>query len=279
MDGIYKYFDYKKYLSDYFEFQRKEQPFFSLRYVEKRVGIDASNIVKILNNKRELSKSGIIGFIKYLKLNRNEGEYFKYLVLFAKAKSDKDSKKYFKKFLAIKDLDITQVSSDRYEFYLKWYYTVIAAVLYYYPFDGKNYEALGKKVKPAITADEAKSSIELLERLNFIKKNKNGIYEHTDTTITTGDDFHSIAVKTFQQDTIKLAQKSLKEESRNLRDISTVSLTLSATEFDRIKDITAEYKKAVLKTLEDCEKPDRVYQLNIQLFPLTPVDEKGDENV
>ena len=93
---MYKYFDYKKYLSDYFEFQRKEQPFFSLRYVEKSVRIDASNIVKILNNKREQSKFGIIGFIKYLKLNKSEGEYFKYLVLFAKAECSQTFKKWGK---------------------------------------------------------------------------------------------------------------------------------------------------------------------------------------
>lgn len=270
MESIYNYLDYKKYLRDFFDYQRSNETFFSFRYVERRVKIDASNIVKIINGKRELSKVGIANFIKYLKLDKNESEYFKNLVFFSKAKKDEECKKYFKKLLTIKDMDITQVRSDRYEFYLKWYYTAVASTLYYFNFYGEDYKELGEQVKPVITEDEARESIELLVRLNFIKKDKDGKFIHTDTTLSTGDKWHSYAIHAFQHETLNLAKKSLEEDSKKVRDFSTVTLTLSEDEFEQIKEITSEYRKAVLKTLDDCKDPDRVYQLNIQFFPLTP---------
>lgn len=278
MDTIYNYLDYKKYLRDYFEYQRSNESFFSFRYVEMRVGIDASNIVKVINGKRDLSKVGISKFIKYLKFDKNEGEYFKNLVFFSKAKTDADSKKYFKKLLVIKDLDITHVRSDRYEFYLKWYYTAIASVLYYYPFYGKDFKSLAKEVKPEITEREAREAFNLLKRLKFIVKDNTGRYVHTDTTISTGDMWHSVAIHAFQHETLTLAQNSLEQDKKEARDFSTVTLTLSKEEFMQIKEITAEYRKAVLKTINDCQKPDRVYQLNIQFFPLTPTDVKGKDD-
>lgn len=274
MKSIYNYLDYKKYLRDFFDFQRSHETFFSFRYVESKVGIDASNIVKILNSKRELSKAGIPKFIQYLKLDKKEGEYFRNLVFFSKAKTDTECKRYFKKLLTIKDMDVTQVRSDRYEFYLKWYYTAIASVLFYYPFYGDDYEGLAKEVKPNITAEEAKESIALLKRLEFIEKDNDGRYVHNDTTLSTGDKWYSFAIHSFQHETLKLAQKSLEEDKKAVRDFSTVTLTLSKEEFIQIKELTAEYRKAVLKTLDDCKNPDRVYQLNIQFFPLTPTKDK-----
>lgn len=278
MESIFNYLDYKKYLRDFFDHQRSTETFFSFRYVERKVEIDASNIVKIINGKRELSKAGIPKFIKYLKLDKNEGEYFKYLVFFSKAKTDAECKKYFKKLLTIKDMDITQIRSDRYEFYLKWYYTAIASVLYYYPFYGDDFEALGKEVKPSISAEEAKESVELLKRLKFIEKNREGRYVHTETTLSTGGKWHSYAIHAFQHETLRLAQKSLEEDKKNVRDFSTVTLTLSEDEYYQIKELTTEYRKAVLKTLDDCQNPDRVYQLNIQFFPLTPTKKKEKDN-
>ncbi len=274
MEQLYDYLDYKKYLRDYFEMVRKQSSFFSFRYVERRVGIDASNIVKVINGKRELSRSGVEKFVSFLGLEEEQAKYFRTLVAFARAKSDKESKRLFEQLLAIKEISAEQVCADRYEFYLKWYYTAIAAVLYYYPFYGKDYSALAAQLKPAISAAEAEQSVALLTRLGFVEQDKNGRYIHCDSTLTTGDEWFSTAIHAFQQETIALAQASLERDPKPIRDISTVTLTTSAEGIARIKELTREYRRAVLETMDDCDHPDRAYQLNIQLFPLSQIPEE-----
>ena len=53
------------------------------------------------------------------------------------------------------------------------------------------------------------------------------------------------------------------------RDISTVSIAVAQDDLEEIKQVTSEYRRTVLQIASASEKPDRVYQLNVQLFPMS----------
>ncbi len=270
MTELYNYLDYREFLRDYFEEKRKSTSFFSYRYIGKRIDLDPSNIVKIILEKRHLSKTGIKKLINFLKLSGRKADYFETLVKFNKSKNEKKSKELFEQLLSIKNVFTTKVSSNRYKFYKKWYYTAVAALLYYYDFMG-DYKTLAQQLDPVISVKQAKESIKLLEELNFIKKDDSGKYKLTNNMITTGREWRSIAIKSFQEETLKLALNSLHNHPKTKRDISTLSMTVSEDDLEQIKEITREYRESVLKIVDENENPDRVYQLNIQLFPLTGV--------
>ena len=270
MAELFDYLDYREFLRDYFEEKRRSTSFFSYRYIGRKLDLDPSNIVKIILGKRHLSKTGIKKVIAFLKLTGRRALYFETLVAFNKSKKEKESKELFEALLSLKSVVTTKVSANRYQFYKRWYYTAVAALLYYYEFDG-NYKALAEQLDPPISVKQAKESIKLLEELNFIRKNDAGKYEHTNTMITTGKEWRSIAIKSFQEETLKLALHSLHNHSKIKRDISTLSITVSKDDLEQIKEITREYRESVLKVVDESENPDRVYQLNIQLFPLTGV--------
>jgi uncharacterized protein (TIGR02147 family) len=268
MTDVFNYYDYREFLKDYFEDQKKNHPFFSYRYVAHKVGVDASNIVKIIQGKRNLSHSGVKKFTEFLKFNSRQAEYFEILIRFNRAKSDKDIKLLFERLLSIKDITPKYVEENKYKFYQKWYYTAVAALLYYYDFKD-DYKALAEQLDPPISVKQAKDTINLLEELDFIKKNEDGRYVHNNTIISTGKEWHSIAIQNFQEETLKLAFDALTNIPKKLRDISTLTITVTSEDLEKIKEITREYRKAVLKVVNESEHPECVYQLNMQLFPLT----------
>lgn len=270
MADLFTYLDYREFLRDYFEEKRRSTSFFSYRYIGRKIGLDPSNIVKIILGKRHLSKSGIKKVTSFLKLTGRKIAYFETLVAFNKSKSEKESKKLFEELLSIKNVLTTKINSNRYQFYKKWYYTAVAALLYYYDFKG-DYKALAEQLDPPISVKQAKESIKLLEDLNFIQKDETGKYSLTNTMITTGKEWRSIAIKSFQEETLRLALNSLHNHPKIKRDISTLSITVSQDDLEQIKEITREYRESVLKIVDESKNPDRVYQLNIQLFPLTGV--------
>ncbi len=275
MPTIYNYLDYRLFLKDFYEENKKNSSFFSYRYIGTKVGIDAGNIVKILQGKRHLSKKLVQKFIEFCKFTSKEAEYFKTLINFNRAKTEKENKQLFEKLLSLKDVNPINVRADQYEFYQKWYYTAIAAVLYYYDFRG-DYKALAEQLNPAISVKQAKESIKLLERLEFIGKNEEGRYVLTRNFVSTGDEWHSLAIHSYQEETIKLALESLENQPKDKRDISTVTITVADKDLQEIRELTKEYRKAVLKVIDDSELPkDKVYQLNVQLFPLTQVKGKS----
>ncbi|MBF0430602.1 MAG: DUF4423 domain-containing protein, partial [Fibrobacteria bacterium] len=156
---------------------------------------------------------------------------------------------------------------DLYEFYQKWYYTAVREALNYYPFKG-DYAELAKLLIPQITESEAKKAIALLKRLKFIKKNKQGRFALTSRFISTGDEWRSIAIRSFQKETIQLAINALDTIPKDMRDISTVTVTLSPDSVAKVKEKLTAVRQEVLKIAHQEENASGAYHVNFQLLPI-----------
>ncbi|NLD93226.1 MAG: TIGR02147 family protein [Fibrobacter sp.] len=272
MCSIKKYLDYRDYLHDYYISKKEANAHFSLRYFGSKISIDPSHLVKIFQHQRHIGNASIEKIIDHCGFNASEAEYFANLVRFNKAKTTHDSKLYYEKMLSVKGVGAYALEKHQYEYYTKWYHSAILTFLDFYPFTN-DYAALAAKLTPPITEYKARKSIELLHKLGLIKKRaensdgKKGSWELTHKIITTGQ--RSLAVRSFQESTIELAKESLERHAPEKRNISTVTITVAEKNLDRVNEIITQARENILKLAFDEEHPDKVYQLNIQLFPLT----------
>ncbi len=268
MDSVYEYFDYQEFLRDYFDNRKQQHSWFSYRYFAVKVKMDHSNLIKVLLGKRHISQRNALSIADFLQFTANEKEYFITLVQFNKSGDAKKSKALFEKLLGQKNITLQKIEPHQYDYYREWYYTAVYSLLDYYEFRG-NYSALAAELSPSITVQQAKESIALLEKLHFIRKDEEGRYVQVEKLITTGQKWHSLAVQKFQEDAIRLAIGSLKNQPRNVRDISTLTVTLSENDMETIREITEQYRKSIIKVIHESGPGDTVYQMNIQMFPLT----------
>lgn len=268
MKSIKDYLEYRDFLKDFFEEKKEKNSFFSYRFMGKRVGIDASHLVKIFQKKRHISAALIDGLIQFCELKDRDAQFFSTLVHFNKAKSGQDARVYYEKLLELKGVKSYSLEKHQYEYYSKWYYSAILTLLEFYTFSN-DFKALAQKISPQITQAQAKKSITLLENLGLIRKKEDGTYFLTNRLITTGEHCRSILVRAYQEETIKLAAEALQRFPREKRNISTVTITISEKNLDYINDMIKDFREALLKYAEAEQNPDHVYQLNIQLFPLT----------
>ena len=260
--------EYRDYLRDYYAEMKKRNSCYSLRFIGNRVSVDPSHLVKIFQRQRHIGNSLIEVFIKNCGLRGTDAEYFANLVRFNKSKSDRDSKMYFERLLALKGVNAHSLGKNQYEFYTKWYYSAILTLLDFFPFTD-NYSALAEKLSPSISEAKARRSITLLKKLGLIKRNKNGTWYLTNNIITTGEHYRSFAVNTFQEETMRLAIESLERHPPEQRNISTVTITVSQKNLDTVNEVIRQFRETLLQLARDEDNPDRVYQLNIQMFPLT----------
>jgi len=268
MANVFDYFDYRKFLAEVYREQRAKRPFFSYRYFAGKVGMDAGNLVNIIQGRRHLSTACVEPMTRFLQFTPREAKYFRTLVDYNKSGKVDDIAKYFKKLCDFKDVDATRLPADSYEFYQQWHHTAILALLYMYDFDG-DYEALGAMLTPRIAVRKSRESIALLKRLNLLKKDEEGFYRPTKSLLTTGEKWHVPAIRDYQEQTIELARDALHACPRSRRDISTLTLTVSAEELEDIRAMAREFRNEALRISKESESPDQVYQVNIQLFPLT----------
>jgi uncharacterized protein (TIGR02147 family) len=264
---IFDYLDCIKYVRDYYEARHSVDRWFSYRYIQSKTGIDPGYLFKIFQGKKPLPQNKVGPIAKIFGLNKRESEYFNLLVLYNKAKSNEEIRKYFERMLSYTEVVSRIVDLRQYKYYTKWYYAALRQILSYYPFRG-DYKALARMTVPPISASEAKGAVKLLRDLGFVEKAPDGTVRPKDQFLTTGEEWRSIAVRRFQQETIMLAHQALDTVGKDLRDISTVSVTLSPEGFKEAGERIKQFRKDMLELANRQDKPNGAYHVNIQMVPI-----------
>ena len=269
MISIYDYFDYRKFLSDIYKEHKTANPVFSYRFIAAKSGFSSAGFFsKILRGKTNISMKSTFAFAALFKLTKQETRYFETLVQFNQARTHEEKKHFFEQLLAMKQTGGKDLAPAQYELFSTWYYVVIRELLNFYPFYG-NYRELASMVVPPIGESEAKKAISVLEKLGLITKNPDGCYEQSDAVITTGDMWSSLAVEQFQIATAELAARSIEATPKERRDISTCTLSISAKTLETIRERTKQFRREVLELARADNFADRIYHLNIHLFPVS----------
>jgi uncharacterized protein (TIGR02147 family) len=274
MTNIFEYFDFRAYLGDFYIEKKKENPSFSYQAFTEKCGFrNKSFLHQIIHTKKQISQSSVFSISGAIGHSKREAQYFENLVSFNQAKTLQEKNHHYEQLISLnvrpKELcESRLISQDQFEYYSKWYNGVIRSVIDLYPFKD-DYQFLARIVYPTITSSEAKKSVELLERLEFIKKKSDGYYEVTNKVITTGDDVISTAVLNFHQQATKLAHDALNWVPREKRNISGVMLGLSESGYNQICQKISEFRKELLQIADKDKNARHVFQLNLHLFPLT----------
>jgi uncharacterized protein (TIGR02147 family) len=268
MVNIFNYLKLSSYLKDFYTEKKQENSSYSYRYIASQVDLDASNIAKIFEGKRNLPLKYVEAFLAILTLPKREEEYFKTLHLLSKAKRTDVCEKLMEELLNIQFVRSAHLEKKQFSFYSEWQHTAIMALIYLKPFKG-DFRELGLMLEPPINMVKAKASVQLLIELGLIKMDKFGQYELTHQIISTGEKWKDLAVRQFQKQTLDLAKRSLEEHSKESREISTLTFTGEQADLNKVKELTREYRKSIQQVIDDSDNGDQVFQLNIQCFPIS----------
>jgi len=267
--SLFHYSDFRAFISDYYQHRKKLDPKYSHRFFARKAGIRSSGFFSdVLSGRRNLTTDLIMKFSEALKLKPNEKDYFENLVRFTQAKGLGEKNRYYEKMLSFQNIKAEILGRHQYEFYSKWYYSAIRELINFIRFKD-DFSGLARKLNPAVTPSQARKAVRILEKLGLIKKGADNVYVQTSAIITTGKEFKSINVANFQKATMELAREAIERHPRENRDISTLTVTLSEKGFGAVRSEIESLRKKILSMARAEQGPDRVYQVNFQLFPLS----------
>lgn len=269
MQTVFSYTDYRRFILDWYEQQRKSATPVSYRRIAQAVGLNsAAHITMILKGKTSLPAASIDGFVTLMQLRKKEGDYFSLLVEYNQAKTTSQKKQFYNKMVKFKECGTTLLNPDQYEYYQKWYYAAIHDILSYYPFGG-DFNQLARMVEPSITAREAKSSIRLLERLNFIEKKVDGTYSCHYPGISAYGEGRSVILSSYAEAMIDRAKHALEKTTDEQRVISWAGFSVSAETFEKMKMEARAFRKKLVEMAMNDPHPERAFHLNLQIFPVS----------
>jgi uncharacterized protein (TIGR02147 family) len=174
-----------------------------------------------------------------------------------------------RKFFSVK-----KVEDNQYEFYSSWYHSVIRELI---TFADSNSDAkrLSKALVPEITTIQLKKSLKLLERLNLIKRNKDGLYVQTDQFLVGGGATRTDSIVNFQKEMLQNGLEAWNRFKEKEISMNTMTLCMSEELMPEVVKIIQNCKESIMSLVKAEQKPpERVYQININLFPVSKV-QKG----
>ena len=271
MPDLFTYLEYREFLKDAYEERRKLQSYFSYRFIGNKVGMDSSYLTRLFQKKLHLGDDLIERMANAFGLSDDSLEYFRNLVSFNKAKNEVQARVFHEQLMRLRGVGYNVVREDQVEYFSKWIHAALRSMLDYLPFDG-DYDALGASLSPPCTGEEAKGAVFLLERLGMARRTERG-FEILDNHLHSGENWKAEAIKNFQKTTMELAARSLDAVPAARRDISTMTMDLDAETLDDLKIVIKEFQENVARLVGNATRSDRVYHLNIQLFPLSRLPE------
>ncbi|ERP31843.1 TIGR02147 family protein [Chitinivibrio alkaliphilus] len=281
MKTIFEYLDYRVFLREYYEQKKEGSASFSLRLFGKKSGIDPSYLSKVIKEKRHIGERNVPDLAEALSLDNLEREYLETLLRFNKAPTEEQKQQFFEQLLSLRRPHTKCLTEEQFQFYSKWYYSALRNLLEFYPFyAGDDYGDLGKELSPPISAEEAQQGIALLEKLSLIKQDRSQRYRLTEHAISTGESWSSLAIRNFQKETILLSSEALRRHGKQERDISSITMNITEKEFPTIQNMLRRFRASLISYVNEIPRPNRVYQLNLQLIPLSQkhTDTSGDTN-
>lgn len=267
---VYQFFDFVEFLKQAIQYEKSRNRKFSHRFIALKMGVKSSSFLNDVINKRlKLTTPKAIVFAKILNLNQAETEYFEQLVQYNQAETPQEKSLFLDRLLRKSKTKLASpLQAAHQEYFNKWYYAAVRELLAFREFRG-DFTALAAELSPPITPSEAMEAIHLLVRLGMIRKTSRGTYHKVDKVVSSGSELTAAVIRPSIEANIQLAQKALNQYPQAKRPFSYLTISVSEDSFLEIAERIRTFRHEILSLVTQDAKVDRLYQLNIQFFPLS----------
>ena len=267
--NIFSFVDFKRYLAEAFARRSGKDTRFTKTYICRQMGLPNSRsyFSDIVSGSKELSKAKMEMLIPIFELQGDEAQYFRFLVLYNQTLVRDEKEFYLEQLIALNRTPWMLVDKGAYDYYKDWYVSAIRAYLDIAEVKD-DYEVIARSLYPSVSLPQVKTAMELLKRLDFIRKDASGSWKPTNKILFSEGDGHDAVIKRYQAKCIELSVSALYDVELKPKSFATRTLSVSPQTYGKIEKKLGKFLSEVRSLVHKDEAPaDRICQLNVQLYP------------
>ncbi|HTV22782.1 MAG TPA: TIGR02147 family protein [Polyangiaceae bacterium] len=270
--NVYSYSDYRRFLADHYAYAKAEHSF-SFRAFSQRAGIRSSNYLKlVIDGERNLSAAMAARFAKGCGLTGDRAEFFCELVAYCQATSAAERNRGYERLYRFRPFRaVHQLAKEQAAYHSQWYVPAIRELVRRPDFqDDPAWVAL--QLEPKISPAQAEKAIATLLKLGLLRRQpakEGGRLEQTNELVTTGSGPLGHHIYSFHHMMLERAGYALDHSPRDERDISCLTLCVSDAKRRELEQRVRAFRKELLQAAEVDNCPERVVQVNFQVFALS----------
>lgn len=152
-------------------------------------------------------------------------------------------------------------------FYESWKYPVLRELAPMMP--GAKPLDLAKACGEAFTAEEVRNALAFLTRARFLKKVAGDVYEQVDKSLKVSVAALPMLVRNMHREMADFAKDAIEKFATDERNFTGVTMGIDDEDYEKILKELENCRKRIISIATAKKGGNRVYRLNMQLFPLT----------
>ena len=284
MPLLSEYMDYRLFLADFYlakkHLTRAAIRPYSYAIFSAAADIKSPNYLKmIIEAKRNLSLDMVVKFAKACSLNKAQTEEFRLLVVFNQAEDPADRNyalKQLSEYRVEQKLKRGEFDRKVFEKVPNWIGWIIYALV---DQEGVSFESsqLRDLLRGKASESEITEALENLIRSGELDRDPVTLKISKGKPTEAPEEIPSALVRKLQMQLMYLGLESLYQDKATEREFGSLTLSLTEKEFEDIKFKLRQLRKSLHKDNSISRmnsKGERVYQLNLQLFPVSNASKK-----
>lgn len=233
---------------------------YSMRAFARDLNLSSGALTELYNRQRSPSKRKVLEICELLKLSAQEERHlFQLLGLQSPA-----------------DTRVTLLP-EAYDLISSWYFP---AILCAFELDSppRTIQELSHLVK--MQEPDVAEAVDRLCEVGFLKKDGDGFLSATGVFYQTRDDLPHERIRQFHREGLQKAEEALEGVAPAEREFNSITFEGSSESLAQAKQLIRNFREELIVLMQQGRK-DRVYRMNIQLWPLTeirPIDHTPEKD-
>ena len=274
--NIHSYLDYRRFLRDWFEAKKQSNPRFSYRGFARKAGQKSPSLLHhVMDGKRNLTPSTTEAFAKAMQLKVNEAAFFAHLVHLDQAKTSSERNSAWVLISETRHFrEARHIEGEGFRYLSHWYYPAIRELAHRPDFQADP-EWIAANLRPTISVKDARRALDSLLSMQLLVE-EDGATRPAEASVVTPHEVTGLAVHNYHQGMLQRASESIDGFDPEERHLGAVTVAVPESLVARLKEEVAAFQERLLNLCDNADEPaDVVYQMNLQLFPLSSHREKS----
>jgi uncharacterized protein (TIGR02147 family) len=273
LEHLFDYDDFRKFLQDYFEEQKKMRAVFSHRFFAAKAGFSSSSYcLNVIRGRFNLTPKSIEKIAKAMDFEPLQKSYFEALVQYNQAQQVDERENAWEQIVQIrKQIEFTHVTTREQAYFSKWYYPVVREMAVNADWHD-DYMVLARMLTPQITTEEARDAVKKLLEWNLIKK-VDDHYEETSQMLDAAE-IPPIALRQIRREYIQHAIGAVESMPKDERFAAFTTLAMSESSYKYAVEVLEDARKKIIAKAANDPNVERVYEMMLVAFPMSKKIEK-----
>ena len=268
LEHLFDYDDFRKFMQDYFDEQKKQRAVFSHRFFAAKAGFSSSSYcLNVIRGRFNLTPKSIEKISKAMDFEPLQKAYFEALVQYNQAQQVDERDQAWEQILQIRrQIEFTHVTTREQAYFSKWYYPVVRELAVESDWNG-DFRVLARSLTPQITTEEAREAVKNLLEWGLLKK-EGERYERVSQMLDAAE-IPPIALRKIRREYIQHAIGAVESMPKNERFAAFTTLAMSEKSYNYAVEVLEEARKKIIARAANDLDVERVYEMMLVAFPMS----------